>query len=104
MCIFCDKLISFHRDHAFFVDLFVRTDNKLAVSLYEKLKYSVYRHILEYYGNKTDAFGNLCFKKINDIDMRKALSRDKEKTTIIPAYDKPIHVSKIYTTLYFCFL
>ena len=59
------------------------------------MKYSVYRHILEYYGNKTDAFGNLCFKKINDIDMRKALSRDKEKTTIIPAYDKPIHVSRI---------
>lgn len=31
--------------------------------------------------------------------MRKALSRDKERTTIIPPYDKPIHVSKVHTTL-----
>lgn len=46
-----------YRDDAFFVDLFVRTDNQLAVSLYEKLKYTVYRHILEYYGDGYDAYG-----------------------------------------------
>lgn len=47
------------RDNAFFVDLFVRVDNTLAVSLYKKLQYSVYRHILEYYGTGTDAYGLL---------------------------------------------
>ena len=33
--------------------------------------------------------------------MRKALPRDKERTTVIPPYDKPIHVSKVHTTLSF---
>ena len=33
------------------------------------------------------------------IDMRKALRRDKDGTTIISPYDKPIHVSKISMTL-----
>ncbi|OAO12985.1 N-acetyltransferase 5 [Blastocystis sp. ATCC 50177/Nand II] len=75
-------------DNAFFVDLFVRVDNALAVSLYKKLQYSVYRHILEYYGTGTDAY-----------DMRRALPRDTTKSTIIPPYDKPIHVSKIVSTL-----
>lgn len=31
--------------------------------------------------------------------MRKALRRDKDRTTIISPYSKPIHVSKVYTTL-----
>ena len=31
--------------------------------------------------------------------MRKALRRDKDGTTIISPYNKPIHVSKISTTL-----
>lgn len=34
------------------------------------------------------------------IDMRKALRRDKDGTTIISPYDKPIHVSKISMTLW----
>lgn len=46
------------RDNAFFVDLFVRKDNDLAVAMYKKLQYSVYRHILEYYGNHNDAYGS----------------------------------------------
>jgi len=32
---------------AFFVDLFVRCNNKRAVELYEKLGYSVYRRVVE---------------------------------------------------------
>lgn len=39
------------------MDLFVRKDNKLAVSLYEKLDYCVYRHILQYYSDSYDAYG-----------------------------------------------
>ena len=49
------------RDNAFFVDLYVRTDNELAVSLYRKLQYSVYRHILEYYGPGHDGYGKIEF-------------------------------------------
>ena len=56
----------FHRDDAFFVDLYVRTDNYLAVSLYNKLKYSVYRHILEFYSANYDAYGILLFDGIID--------------------------------------
>ena len=56
----------FHRDDAFFVDLYVRTDNYLAVSLYNKLKYSVYRHILEFYSANYDAYGILLFDEIID--------------------------------------
>ncbi|KAK8813362.1 hypothetical protein WA158_002954 [Blastocystis sp. Blastoise] len=80
--------ISENVDDAWFMDLFVRTDNKLAVGLYKKLDYSVYRHILKYYSNINDAY-----------DMRKAFKRDINKETIIPPYKGPIPVSKITTTL-----
>lgn len=86
------------RDNAFFVDLFVRKDNDLAVALYRKLQYSVYRHILEYYGNHNDAYGNPSLFPLN-VDMRKALPRDEKKESIVSPYSKPIHVSKTYTTL-----
>ena len=53
-----------NRDNAFFVDLYVRTDNQLAVSLYNKLNYSVYRHILEYYGSGLHGYGKLLISAI----------------------------------------
>lgn len=49
--------------HAYFVDLFVRPSNATAVHFYEKLGYSVYRMVTQYYsgggkGNSDeDAFG-----------------------------------------------
>ena len=45
--------------HCFFVDLFVRVSNQVAVTMYEKLGYSVYRRVLEYYSGDVDedAFG-----------------------------------------------
>ncbi|KAJ9665481.1 N-alpha-acetyltransferase 20 [Coniosporium apollinis] len=51
---------------AWFVDLFVRAENKVAQELYRKMGYSVYRRIVGYYNDDADAF-----------DMRKPLSRDK---------------------------
>ncbi|OQS06358.1 N-acetyltransferase 5 [Thraustotheca clavata] len=60
----------------YFVDLFVRVSNALAIGMYEKFGYSVYRRVIGYYsgdGDMEDAF-----------DMRKALPRDKEKKSIIP--------------------
>lgn len=50
----------------FFVDLYVRCANYVAIDMYEKLGYSVYRRVREYYGSlgvgkggrdEEDAFG-----------------------------------------------
>ncbi|KAH9108738.1 hypothetical protein LEN26_000186 [Aphanomyces euteiches] len=60
----------------YFVDLFVRVSNALAIGMYEKFGYSVYRRVIGYYSGDDD--GEDAF------DMRKALPRDKEKKSIIP--------------------
>lgn len=50
----------------YFVDLYVRCANSLAIDMYEKMGYSVYRRVREYYGtlglgkggrDEEDAFG-----------------------------------------------
>ena len=47
------------RAHGYFVDLFVRVSNTVAIDMYKKLGYSVYRRIIEYYTGDPDedAFG-----------------------------------------------
>lgn len=58
----------------YFVDLFVRCSNNKAIAMYERMGYTVYRRILGYYSDPDeDAF-----------DMRKALSRDVDKKSVIP--------------------
>ncbi|KAH9375116.1 hypothetical protein HPB48_014513 [Haemaphysalis longicornis] len=37
------------KKQTYFVDLFVRVSNKVAVDMYKRLGYSVYRRVLEYY-------------------------------------------------------
>ncbi|ORX47221.1 acyl-CoA N-acyltransferase [Hesseltinella vesiculosa] len=57
-----------------FVDLYVRVSNAVAVDMYKKFGYSVYRRVRNYYGGSAlseDAY-----------DMRKPLPRDKLKETI----------------------
>ena len=54
--------------NGYFVDLFVRASNNVAVTMYEKLGYVIYRQVIGYYNGKEDAY-----------DMRKAMSRDIEK-------------------------
>lgn len=54
----------------YFVDLFVRVSNKVAVAMYRNLGYVVYRKIDGYYTGPPDE---------DAFDMRKALSRDPEK-------------------------
>ena len=56
-----------------FVDLFVRVSNSLAISMYEKFGYVVYRRVLNYYSYEEDAF-----------DMRKATKHDPKKESMIP--------------------
>ena len=53
---------------AWFVDLFVRAENKVAQELYRKMGYSIFRRVVGYYNDEADAF-----------DMRKPLSKDTEK-------------------------
>lgn len=52
----------------YFVDLYVRCTNELAIDMYERFDYSVYRRVREYYGSMSggknrrdeeDAFGEL---------------------------------------------
>uniref|UniRef100_T1J415 N-alpha-acetyltransferase 20 n=1 Tax=Strigamia maritima TaxID=126957 RepID=T1J415_STRMM len=63
------------KKHSFFVDLFVRVSNKVAIEMYKQLNYIVYRRVLEYYSGDPDE---------DAFDMRKALSRDVEMKSIIP--------------------
>ncbi|CAD7087681.1 unnamed protein product [Hermetia illucens] len=60
---------------AYFVDLFVRVSNKVAINMYTNLGYIVYRTVLEYYSGDPDE---------DAYDMRKALSRDVDKKSMIP--------------------
>lgn len=64
--------------NAHFVDLFVRVGNKLAQLMYHNLGYVVYREVLGYYSKEENAY-----------DMRKALSRDSLKRSMVPLL-KPI--------------
>jgi N-terminal acetyltransferase B complex catalytic subunit len=72
----------------YFVDLFVRISNSLAISMYKSFGYSVYRQVLGYYSGEEDALGIHCTianHRANCIsDMRKAMSRDVHKKSIIP--------------------
>ena len=71
--------MSEHRK-CYFVDLFVRVSNTVAVQMYKDLGYSIYRKIVGYYSGPPGS------KQDNEdaYDMRRALSRDKEKASIVP--------------------
>jgi N-terminal acetyltransferase B complex catalytic subunit len=75
------------------VDLFVRVSNKVAIKMYRELGYIVYRTVLEYYSGDPDedAYGKSLPLKNHYFysaylltDMRKALSRDVTKASVIP--------------------
>jgi N-terminal acetyltransferase B complex catalytic subunit len=86
-----DKLeqVSNHVYKAYFVDLFVRKGNRLAIHMYENLGYVVYRRVTEYYqkwshGPEEDAY-----------DMRKSLSRDTDKQAMVPL-KRAVHPDDVY--------
>lgn len=70
--------------YAWFIDLFVKCSNKTAITLYEKLGYSVYRRVVGYY--ETGDMSNINKKKTNDeidaFDMRLSLARDVNNESI----------------------
>ena len=61
----------------YFIDLFVRKSNVRAISMYEGFSFIKYREIIDYYAKRNSSSENA-------YDMRKAMSRDKEKKSIIP--------------------
>lgn len=71
--------------NGYFVDLYVRASNEVAIGMYKRLGYYIYRRVIKYYsGNpEEDAF-----------DMRRALPRDVHRKSIIPM-DRPVLPSEI---------
>ena len=57
--------------NAWFVDLYVRASNQVAIDMYKKMGYSVYRRVVGYYG---DGVSNE--KGEDAFDMRKPCSRE----------------------------
>ncbi|XP_022687827.1 N-alpha-acetyltransferase 20-like isoform X2 [Varroa jacobsoni] len=74
--------ISEHKE-CYFVDLFVRQSNTIAIDMYKRLGYIIYRRVIGYYsssGSNPDEDG---------FDMRKALSKDVNRQSVIPL-TKPV--------------
>lgn len=68
--------------NGYYVDLFVRASNKVAITMYENLGYCIYQTVDNYYSSdgvqpSEDAF-----------DMRKSLKRDVKKECSIPTGNK----------------
>ena len=70
--------VSRDRHNCYFVDLFVRASNSLAIGMYEKFGYVKYRRVLDYYSSDGIEKGEDAW------DMRKALPRDKNKESVVP--------------------
>ncbi|EDV98191.1 N-alpha-acetyltransferase 20 [Drosophila grimshawi] len=64
------------KKRAYFMDLFVRQSNKVAINMYRNMGYIIYRTIPEYYCSNNP--------REDAHDMRKALSRDVKQQSIIP--------------------
>lgn len=63
------------KKNAYFVDLFVRVSNKIAINMYTQLGYVIYRTVLDYYTGDIEEDG---------YDMRKSCSRDARRISMIP--------------------
>ncbi len=61
-----------------FVDLFVRKSNKVAVEMYKKLGYVIYRTVTGYYSERQKG------KSEDAYDMRKPMPADVDRRSIIP--------------------
>ncbi|KAI5793132.1 acyl-CoA N-acyltransferase [Geopyxis carbonaria] len=61
----------------YFVDLFVRVSNEIAIGMYERLGYSVYRRVVDYYnGSRPGDVDEDAY------DMRKPMKRDKKQESV----------------------
>ena len=71
---------SSERQDCYFMDLYVRVSNAVAIDFYRKLGYMIYREIRGYYSGEENGY-----------DMHKALPRDVQKKSEIPI--KVLHQS-----------
>lgn len=72
-----------NQSSAWFVDLYVRVSNELAIDMYKKMGYSVFRRVVGYYSddpNGTSEGGEGAGE--DAFDMRKPLDRDKNRIHI----------------------
>ncbi|KAG5646156.1 hypothetical protein DXG03_004209 [Asterophora parasitica] len=74
------ELVSDEIYKGFFVDLYVRCANDLAINMYEGMGYSVYRRVREYYGSMGVGKGSR--DEEDAFDMRKPLSRDLGRRSV----------------------
>jgi len=86
------KLMDFLEDvsislDCYFVDLFVRISNTVAIEMYQKFDYVIYRTITGYYSGEEDAY-----------EMRKALPRDINKASL-GTTEKVVNPSQIKLTM-----
>eukprot|EP01104_Vermistella_antarctica_P019272 TRINITY_DN7472_c0_g1_i1.p1 TRINITY_DN7472_c0_g1~~TRINITY_DN7472_c0_g1_i1.p1 ORF type:complete len:176 (-),score=24.33 TRINITY_DN7472_c0_g1_i1:400-927(-) len=72
--------------NAYFVDLFVRASNEIAINFYRLLGYTIYRQVIGYYSgaDAEDAY-----------DMRRALPRDVHKKSVVPL-GRPVYPEELY--------
>eukprot|EP00037_Helgoeca_nana_P014604 m.136345 g.136345 ORF g.136345 m.136345 type:complete len:184 (+) comp22627_c0_seq1:33-584(+) len=75
--------------NAYFVDLFVRKSNDVAVEMYNKFGYEIYRTVLKYYT------GDTIEENEDAYDMRKSLSRDPNKESMVPL-GRDIHPHELH--------
>ncbi len=66
-----------NRDRGFFVDLFVRASNKVAITFYQTLGYSIYRTVKGYYSGESESDSE------DALDMRKSMKLDPKQECII---------------------
>ncbi|EGV64271.1 hypothetical protein CANTEDRAFT_113895 [Yamadazyma tenuis ATCC 10573] len=82
LCIFLENIVNKDPDNTLFIDLFVRVTNTLALQLYEKLGYSIYRRVVGYYGRNLPQDTKHLDDEIDGYDMRKSLPADVNDETI----------------------
>lgn len=70
--------------NAYFVDLFVRASNILAINMYEKFGYVKYRRVLDYYVGSSSTDPRRTEDSEDAFDMRKALARDVKRESVVP--------------------
>jgi N-terminal acetyltransferase B complex catalytic subunit len=75
----------------YFVDLFVRASNQVAIAMYNRFGYITYRRVLDYYSGSEEG----PIQAEDALDMRKSLSMDPNKSCMIPC-KKPVTADQVY--------
>ena len=104
------ELVSDAVYHGFFVDLYVRCSNKVAIGMYEGLGYSVYRRVREYYGSlgpggrdEEDAFGEYLSRlqtTFNRTTVFQTCASRYLETRCVDLCDPMVVISKLVHTTY----